>query len=226
MVRIVLALLVVIASSLPARADGFHLPVFRSGHDSFGLQLGLARPGGTNGTADAVSPGPAFDLRYTRYLNDWISYGPELAVAILSGKKVKDRSFFEGASAIPSEESTSGDLFHFGLSMLGRINLFETGRSWSPFLLGGVGYHQTSFSATTTTTEDRTSVGGALTETKTELKGDIEGMSVSAGGGFEVFLLRGMSLQMEGRWRQFRNGPKTDRVREIVTATIGLRVSF
>lgn len=85
----------------------------------------------------------------------------------------------------PPEVTTEATAVHFGA--LARLHFLED-RSWTPYAVGGAGLHQVDLALD----------AGPKTQTSS--------LMVTAGGGIEGFVLRGLSLGLEARWRRYKVG--------------------
>jgi opacity protein-like surface antigen len=171
------------------------LPVFESGMKSAGLQLGLNRPMATRDFDQDVGPGAALNLTGSYYLWDWISVGAELGY-VTFGARTHAATDAKGVTA-DIERVAAG----FYADITGRFNLIRE-RTWTPYFLGGVGRHAVVVIVTPKTPGGSLcSESGACTSSAIGLIGS--GMTWTAGGGIEFFVIRGMTLSLEARYRQF-----------------------
>ncbi len=182
------------------------LPIFDSELRTGGLQFGWANPTGTSGFNEIVGGGGLRRIPDTinfigyQYLLDWVAVGVEAGVSKFKKKSMPD--FATGADG-GGEGAASEN--HLGLLM--RVNFLQN-RSWTPYMVGGLAYHdfKMSISANPGATV-RDPMTGIVTDSG--LARSVKGLGVSAGAGIEAFVLRGLSVSFESRWRQIRlpDGP-------------------
>ncbi|HBL16528.1 MAG: hypothetical protein A2X36_00865 [Elusimicrobia bacterium GWA2_69_24] len=192
-----LILLAAAALCLPApgRAESVRMTQFQRGMRSLGTSVGLAAPTATSGFDDAVRDGPTAILRYTSYRWDWIALGVEFDYAMFRQKSLRgqERSLFSVHDAAVLDQKLDA----MALMAFARVNLLEE-RSWTPYLLGGAGvsYIQASYAAVLGPPHPPdTTVSGSASCSR---------LTVAAGGGLEVFLVRDMSLTAEARFRRYQ----------------------
>jgi len=181
--RIRAAALLLCLPAASARAQLPSMPIFDSGMRTIGLQLGAAQPTNTNGFREVAASGIGVNLVGYKYPLDWIAYGVEIGISQF-GKNPRGK-----ADAI-------------NLGILGRVNLFR-GRSWTPYLVGGLGYHSTN-AAVASTFNDRPSCNPINRACGDDQSIKASGTSVTGGIGLEKFLFQGLSLSFETRVRQNR----------------------
>lgn len=187
----------VAALAAPARADNFELPVYKSRDIGLGVHLGLALPLGAYGFSSRAGRAPHFSLRVTRWRNSWVAWGGELGAEKFLSHKTP--SVPGGALADAKYDAQA----IFG-GFLGRLNLFESS-SWSPYVIGGAGLSRLSVKGSAPTPVCWP-VSGACANS---VSGSSMGPYLTGGGGVELFILRGMTLSLEGRWRSYRSDRKT-----------------
>lgn len=197
-----------------AGAENFELPVFRGGDWTGGLHLGMALPTTTNRFSDRAGRGAAVSLRLMRYLNGWVGLGAELGTEMF----LKHKS--------PSAPGASGDASYdaSGLffAVLGRVNVFEE-RSWTPYILGGGGFSRVSVKGSAPIPVCWPVAGTCATD----VNGADSGIHLTGGGGIEFFILRGMTMSIEGRFREYRvGGKKLSQSAESLSATLGVSFYF
>ncbi|MBI5595881.1 MAG: outer membrane beta-barrel protein [Elusimicrobia bacterium] len=210
-----LVLTALLCAAAPARAENLSLPVFTGGHLGAGLHLGTALPNGTNGFGSRAGRGPSIALRLTRFLNDWVALGAELGAEVFL--KHSSPSLPDGTKA---DASFSAQALH--LTLLGRVNLFES-RSWSPYALGGAGIGKFSVKASAPGP-----VCWPLSDAcSNALNAAATGLHLTGGGGIEFFIMRGMTLSLEGRFHEYQSdGKKLAASAESMTATLGATFWF
>ncbi|MBI3299201.1 MAG: outer membrane beta-barrel protein [Elusimicrobia bacterium] len=195
--RVALVLSLAVLAAPGARGENFELPAFKAGYLGLGLHLGMVLPTATNGFSERAGRGAAVSLRVTRFIADWIALGAELGGDL--HLKHKSASTPGGSTNDASYEARA-----LHASLLGRVNLFES-RSWSPYVIGGVGLNKLSAKGAAPGAACwplgqgcAASVSGAST-----------GVELSGGVGLEFFIMRGMALSLEGRFREHRVDGKT-----------------
>lgn len=181
----------------PASAENFVLPAFKRGDLGLGFHLGLALPLGSYGFSERAGRGPAFSLRATRWAASWVAWGGELGGEFFLSHKSPSVTGQTAADAAYSASALFAGLF-------GRINLFESS-SWSPYVLGGGGVSRLSVKGTAPVPVCWP-VSGACAP---GVNGSSTGPYLTGGGGVEFFFMRGMSLALEGRFRQYQSDRKT-----------------
>lgn len=193
---VLLAAALAAALAAPARAENLMLPVFKSGDLGFGTHLGMALPLGSYGFSSRAGRGPSFSFRLTKWASSWVAWGGELgAEAFLSHKTP---SVPGGATA---DATYQAQALFAGLFL--RVNLLETS-SWSPYVLGGGGLARLSVKGAAPNPVCWP-VSGAC---GLAVNGSSTAPTLTGGGGLEFFILRGMSMSLEGRFRQFRSDRK------------------
>ncbi|MBI4424449.1 MAG: outer membrane beta-barrel protein [Elusimicrobia bacterium] len=169
------ALLGVLALPRGAGAWGF-LP----GSSGAGLRLGVHYPTATNGLDLATRSGYGGGFHYFHLPSEWFQWGFEL-----------DGLYMRKGTADLKPGETPGNRFSAVASaafLTGRLNLiFE--RSWTLYVLGGGGTHQTWASL-------QTPAGKAARRDP--------GLAVLAAAGVETFLLKDMSVAFEARYLELR----------------------
>ena len=159
------------------------MPIFDSTQRSIGLQLGAAQPNSTRGFRQVAKSGPALNVVGWYYPFDWVAAGAEL-----------------GFTQFGKNSRGSADALNVGV--LARVNLLRN-RSWTPYVLGGVGQHSTNvkIDAAFNGAPACSPVNGNC-GTDQNIKGS--GTSVTGGLGIEGFLFQGLSLSLESRFRENR----------------------
>lgn len=200
MARRAQGLTLVVAAALacvaPARAENLTLPVFKRGDLGFGFHLGMALPLGSYGFSSRAGRAPHFSLRLTRWAGSWVAWGGELGGELFLNHKSPSAAGQAAADATYQAQAMFAGLF-------GRLNLLETS-SWSPYVMGGGGLSRLSVK------------GSAPVPVCWPLSGacapGVNGSStapyVTGGGGLEFFIMRGMSMSLEGRFRQYQSDRK------------------
>ncbi|MFA5138779.1 MAG: outer membrane beta-barrel protein [Elusimicrobiota bacterium] len=168
-----------------AQAQVYGVPLFEAGEHGVALHLGVAAPAAKNGFNSYAKPGPAVDLQYLYYPSDWVALGAELGM-FKFGKK--------------SSSSSSGEASMTDLGVLMRVNLIRE-RTWTPYVLGGVGYHSSTFKAASARPGEQVCFGNTCAES---LSDKAKGLSVTTGAGVEAFIMHGLSLIGEARFHEFR----------------------
>ncbi|MFH2204100.1 MAG: outer membrane beta-barrel protein [Elusimicrobiota bacterium] len=182
--RIAVTALLLCQCAAAARAQIPSMPVFDDGMRMIGLQLGAAQPTNTHGFREVAASGIGVNLLGLRYLNDWIAAGAEV-----------------GMSQFGKNERGKADAMNLGI--LARVNLCRR-RSWTPYILGGIGYHTTNVAINADAPGFETAcspINGACGD---EMSIKAKGTSITAGLGIEKFLFQGLSLSFESRLRQNR----------------------
>lgn len=198
-----------------ARADNFELPVFKAGDHGYGFHLGMALPTETNGFSDRAGRGGAFSLRLTRFLNSWVAYGAELGTEM----HLKHKTASSPGGSI-SDASFDAQALH--LTLFGRANLFLE-RFWTPYFIAGGGLNRLSVKGSAPSPVCWP-VAQACANT---VAGSSTGIELDGGGGIEFFFLRGMTLSIEGRFREHRvDGKKLGASAESISATLGTTFWF
>ncbi|TBR19451.1 hypothetical protein EPO15_14265, partial [bacterium] len=192
------ALVAALAAALaaPAAAENFVLPSFKEGDLGLGFHLGLALPLGTSGFSERAGRAPSFSFRLTHWSNSWVAWGGELGAEAFLARKTASVP-----GGMTADASYSASAFFTGL--FGRVNLLESS-SWSPYILAGGGLSRLSVKGTAPTPVCWP-VSGACAAV---VNGSSTGPYFTGGGGLEFFFLRGMSLALEGRFRQYRSDHK------------------
>lgn len=204
-----------LAAALPASAENLTLPVFSAGHLGAGLHLGTALPNSTNGFAARAGRGPSAALRGTLFFNDWLALAAELGTELF---------LKHASSSVPgstqSDVSFSASALH--LTMLGRVNFLQE-RSWSPYAVGGVGVGKFTVKASAPAP-----VCWPLTSACSDgLNGSSTGLHLTGGGGIEFFVMRGMTVSLEGRFHEYKaDGKVISASAESMTATLGTTFWF
>ncbi len=161
------------------------MPIFDESMRTVGLQLGSAHPTSTHGFRQVTASGIGVNIVGWRYLLDWIAAGAEIGMSQF-GKNPRGK-----ADAI-------------NLGILGRVNLLRQ-RSWSPYILGGIGYHMTNVSVTAATEGDFAGACNPINGACGDSQGiSAKGTSITAGLGVEKFLFQGLSTSFEARFREHR----------------------
>ncbi|MBI5244501.1 MAG: outer membrane beta-barrel protein [Elusimicrobia bacterium] len=197
-----LLLLCACASDACAQSTPGYLPLFDKGMVCVGLQFGPSRPTSTHGFNKTVSGGIGLDLQSFYYPSDWIAIGVLLDYISFGSKKWESYAVDLGASPsgpglVEMQSSSKGMAF----ALLTRLNLLQE-RSWTPYIVGGIGRHTLSTSASAATQgytfcDDSGSCGSSKS-------GGSKGTMLIGGAGVEFFVIRGLSLSGEVRFRQFR----------------------
>ncbi|HBL16527.1 MAG: hypothetical protein A2X36_00860 [Elusimicrobia bacterium GWA2_69_24] len=185
-------------TAAPARAQIPTLPRFEAGQTSIGLLLGPSWPTGTNGFASVAGRGYGAGLQLLYYPWDWIAFGPAFGMTQFGKQDIR---------------ADSGRITGLGkatvshLSLLTRLNMVR-GESWTPYLLGGVGYHLFSHTA------DAQGSAGAVVCADTSAPATCaaqksftttaEGLLVTGAAGAEFFYGTGLSLSLETRYQRFQ----------------------
>jgi len=178
-----------------AQTNPNYLPVFESGMKSAGLQLGLNRPMATRDFDQDVGPGAALNLSGSYFVLDWIAIGAELGY-VTFGARTHAETDAVGTTADIEREAAG-----FYADIIGRFNLVRE-RTWTPYVLGGVGRHTVVMAITSKTPGALLcSTSGQCSSTATGSAGS--GMTWTVGAGAEFFIIRGMTLSLEARYRQF-----------------------
>lgn len=187
----------------PASAQLPVMPVFEARARTVGLQLGAANPTSTHGFRQVAAGGPAVNIIAYRYINDWIAGGLELGNATF------------GANS----RGSGGSSLNFGI--LGRVN-FMRNRSWTTYIVGGIGAHSTKIGVEEQTTGEFKGACNPVTGKCGEDQGiSASGTSITAGIGIEKFLFQGLSLSFESRFREHRfNGTSI----EALHLSLGIHV--
>ncbi len=213
-----LALLLLRASLACAESAPGYLPIFDGGMKSVGLQLGVAKPTPTNGADSLIKSGPAVGIQFLKYQLDWVGLGLELDY-LKFGKN--------GYASAGGE--ISGEAAAMSLSALVRLNMLQE-RSWTPYLLGGAGYHSSSLKLAVKSAPGVQTCLSFGSEQKCgsdpSLEPAMKGLTVTGGAGIEAFILRGMSLAFEARFQQFRNGSDAEGALESLSYFFGARFLF
>ncbi len=180
-----------------------NLPIFDSELRTGGLQLGWASPTGTSGFNEIAGGGVglrAVNFIGYQYLLDWVAVGVEAGISKF--KKQAVANFATGAGG--GGEGTA-DENHLGILM--RVNFLQN-RSWTPYMVGGLAYHNLKMSVSANPGATvRDPMTGTVSDTG--FSRAVKGVGFSAGAGIEAFVLRGLSVSFESRWRQIRftDGP-------------------
>lgn len=187
------ALVLLALLAAPARAQLPYTPVFSEGWRSMGLHLGIAQPTGTSGL-DAVSGrGPSVGAEFFSYWSDWLAWGLGFDMHQL------------GSGSDPGPPALKGKASFKSFNLLARVN-FVRGESWTPYAAGGVGYGLSSVETTATAAPgarvcaDVNKPCGASASVALSGSGPV----VSAAAGLEAFLVKGLSVSVEGRWQEYR----------------------
>lgn len=180
----------------PAGAENFMLPSFKEGDLGLGFHLGMALPLGSSGFSSRAGRAPSFSFRLTHWSSSWVAWGGELGMEAFLPHKTASLPGGMTADANYSASALSAGLF-------GRVNLLESS-SWSPYVLAGGGLSRFSVkgSAPNPVCWPVSGVCG------TSVNGSATGPYLTGGGGLEFFFLRGMSMALEGRFRQYRSDHK------------------
>ncbi len=177
-----------------AQAQMPFMPQYERGMMSLGLNLGATAPASYLGRL--VGPGPALGLRYEYFLWDTVSIGAEAGSFNFAKKTIRAA---EPAFTYDLKTQASAA----ALLLVARLNLLQE-RSWSPYLLGGVGYHRLGM----TVSVSNSTPPGVLVCTGSvctaSVSGSESGMVVSGGAGFEAFLIQNISLSAEARYYDFQ----------------------
>ena len=212
------AFLLVLNTAAFAGSSPGYLPIFDGGMKSFGLQLGVAKPTPTNKADSLIKSGPTVGIQYLNYYLDWVALGLELDY-LKFGKN--------GYASAGGE--ISGEATAMSLSTLVRLNMLQE-RSWTPYLLGGAGYHSSSLKLGVKSPPGAQSCLSFGSEQKCGVDPSLEpamkGLTVTGGAGIEAFVLRGMSLALEARFQQFRSGSDADGALESLSYFFGARFLF
>jgi len=177
----------------PANADIVRMRPFEKGNRSVGLQIGVARPTEPS-FSETVRTGPDINIQALYYQWDWIAVGTELNFTRFLSKQFGAPA---GLRTVPASTDLSSSAQAISLSVLTRVNFFESG-TWSPYMLGGVGMSR--FEQTVDAVVPGATAG---TFDTTITKGNSTAMVISAGLGIEVFTVRDASLSVEARFRQY-----------------------
>ncbi|MEE8425327.1 MAG: outer membrane beta-barrel protein [Elusimicrobiota bacterium] len=175
-----------------------NLPIFDSELRTGGLQLGWASPTGTSGFNEIVGGGVglrSINFLGYQYLLDWVAVGIEAGITKFKKGSVNDFTTGAGGGG-----TGTADENHLGILM--RVNFLQD-RSWTPYMVGGLAYH--SFKMSISADPDMTvrdPMTGAVSDSG--FSRSVKGVGVSAGAGIEAFVLRGLSVSFESRWRQIR----------------------
>lgn len=191
--RAALSALAVLALARPAAAQIPYRGVFAPEMSSLSLQLGRAAPGATGGLADEVGPGAHYSLQYLRLLSDWFGLGAELDVLALGSNLM--------LSAGDRKVSANA------LSAFGRLHLLR-GESWTPYVAGGAGFHQTSV------------------QTAVPNTGSGTGLAFTAAFGIERFVYHRFGLSLEARFQRLELEPSRFgglKAAETISALVGVR---
>lgn len=181
----------------PARAENLTLPVFKRGDLGLGFHLGMALPLGSYGFSSRAGRAPHFSLRLTRWAGSWVAWGGELGGELFLNHKSPSVAGQTAADATYQAQAIFAGLF-------GRLNLFETS-SWSPYVLGGGGLSRLSVKGSSPVPVCWPLSGACAPG----VNGSSTAPYVTGGGGLEFFIMRGMSMALEGRFRQFQSDRKT-----------------
>ncbi|MBI3550722.1 MAG: outer membrane beta-barrel protein [Elusimicrobia bacterium] len=174
---------------LPTSVDAYE---FEGGLTSFGFQLGAALPAGANDFSAAVSGGPSFNVRYLRYLTNWIALGAEGGVTRFN-RRIQESSP-SGPLLVPGASAQTMRATALTLDAIARVNVFEQG-AWTPYLLGGAGL--SNFSA-----NGRVTIPGGIPPDQ-GFKSSTKGLFVTGAAGVEAFLIRGLSATFEARYGKY-----------------------
>jgi opacity protein-like surface antigen len=177
------ALLLLLAAA--AQAQVYGVPLFEAKEHGVALHLGVAAPAAKNGFNSYAKPGPAALAQYVYYPSDWVGLGAELGM-FKFGKK---------SSSVSSGEASVTDL-----GVLMRVNMVRE-RTWTPYALGGVGYHSSTFKAASADPDGKVCFGNTC---GASISDKAKGMSVTTGAGLEAFLMHGLSIIGEARFHEFR----------------------
>lgn len=181
----------------PCSAENLMLPVFKAGDLGVGAHLGMALPLGSYGFSSRAGRGPSFSFRLTKWAGSWVAWGGEFGAEAFLSHKTPSVPGGIAPDAVYQAQAAFAGLF-------GRVNLFETA-SWSPYVLGGGGLSRLSVKGTAPVPVCWP-VSGACA---TGVNGSSTGPYLTGGGGVELFIMRGMSLALEGRFRRYRSDRKT-----------------
>lgn len=197
-------------------------PEFSAGMSAAGLLLGVAQPTANDAFGDLVGPGPEVGLQWLYYPWDWVAFGAELGYVRL-GKRSQT---FPGRPLVTAAGEAAGP----AMTALGRVNLLRD-RSWTPFVLGGAGFHLLQVKVLAANREpggqvcivaSTTTCGESVAFT---MKG--RGPTITAGAGIEAMLFRGMSLAFEARWRRYEDDKNFGgSAAETLSYHLGTRVQF
>ncbi|MFA6093393.1 MAG: hypothetical protein WCU88_06110 [Elusimicrobiota bacterium] len=194
--HLLLPLLLAAASPSCAQFAPGYLPLFDGGSHSVGFKAGVVSPTDTNGFSSLAQRGKAILLHYRFYPLDWVAVGADAGMENFSKKIAPDGS------------SSSADAMLF--TPILRVNLVRE-MSWTPYLFGGFGFNQFTLKSSALKPGDPSKTAG---------------LALSAGGGFEFFVLRGMSVFFEGRYDEFRRPKSSQGSFQAVGGQLGLAVWF
>jgi len=176
---------VLLLLAAPSQAQVYGVPLFEAGEHGVSLNLGLTAPANKNGFDSYAKAGPAVGLQYFYYPSDWIALGTELGI-FKFGKQ--------------SSSASSGEASATNLGVLMRVNLVRE-QTWTPYVLGGVGYHSFSLKAASSQPGGQVCFGNTCGESISDKS---TGLSVTGGAGLEAFIMHGLSLIGEARFHEFR----------------------
>lgn len=208
-------LAVLLAAASAARAENFMLPTPRAGDLGLSVHTGLALPLGSHGFSSRAGRAPHFSLRLTRWVSSWVAWGGELGIeAFLPHQSPSVPGSMTADAKFDATAAFAG--------LLGRVNLLEAAPA-SPYLLLGGGFNR--FAA------KGTAAGPVCWPVSESCAASLNGSStapyLTGGAGFEFFILRGMTVSLEGRFRQYRTDGKTLRGdAESLSATLGTTFVF
>lgn len=186
-----------LAAASAARAENFMLPSPKAGDLGLSVHTGLALPLGSGGFSSRAGRAPHFSLRLTRWLSSWVAWGGELgAEAFLPHKSPSVPGSMTADAKFDATAAFAG--------LFGRVNLVENAPA-SPYLLVGGGLNRLAAKGTAAGP-----VCWPLSRTcASALNGSSTAPYLTGGAGFEFFVLRGMTVTLEGRFRQYRTDGKT-----------------